>query len=156
VNNVSGTMSVAILDNGVVTDSFTDIKTLYDALSAIRAGSTLVDVVGPVVNDKTPGGQGMVELSVWTSSYVTGIVASGSLAALNADLIITADPDAPTESLTLECTDSTVAGGETWSVFGDVSGALPDAITGEAYDHGPYSFTIPAPPITGADTSDAA
>jgi hypothetical protein len=155
VNAVSGTMTVSILDSGVTEDSFTGVKTLYDALSAIRSGSTLVDVIGPVVNDKTPGGQGMVELSVWTSSYVTGIIGQGSDAAVHADLIVSPTSSAPSEALMITCKDATAVGGEVWSVFGDVSGSLADAITGVLYGDGPYAFTIPKPVVTQADTSNA-
>lgn len=145
VNAITGSRSIEILNAGVPTDSMTAIVTLYDALSAIRDDSTLIEVVGAIINDKTAGGQGMVDLSVWTSSYVTGVVVSGSDAIAHAELIVLPDATAPTETLTLTCTDATSAGGEKWTVRGDVSGRLADATTAEPYSDGHYSFTIPSP-----------
>lgn len=46
----------------------------------------------------------------------------------------TADPDAPSESWTVTCTDATTPGAEVWSVTGSVSGAGASATTGTAYD----------------------
>jgi hypothetical protein len=67
VKAVTGTHSVTV-SNGATTDTVSGIVSLYDALAGIRDHSTLVDVVGAIVNDKTSGGQAAVELSVWTSS----------------------------------------------------------------------------------------
>ena len=145
VNAVSGSRTLRVANSGTVVDTMTAIVTLYDALVAIRDHSTLVEVVGAIINDKTPGGQAMLDLSVWTSSYVTGIVPSGSDPVLHADLIVYPNSSAPTETLTLTVTDATLTGAEVWSVRGDVSGLLANAITNVLYADGDYTFTIPPP-----------
>lgn len=139
---ISGSRTVTITD-GTTTDTLTAIITVYDCLSAIRAGSTLVQVDGAIVNDKTPGGQGVTELASATSSYLLSLTGSGSDFAKTADIGLTVAAAAPTETLTIRCTSATTSGAEQWSVKGDVSGVLDPAVTGVAYADGPYAFTIP-------------
>jgi hypothetical protein len=150
VKLVTGSRSITVA-NGGTSDTMTGISSVYDALSAIRTHSTLVDVIGAIVNDKTAGGQGATDLSAWTSAYLISQTASGSEAALHADFAITPAATAPTETLSIQCTDGTIVGGETWQVRGNVSGRLADAITGALYANGGYSFEIP--PATIGDNT---
>lgn len=139
---VDGARTVEILNAGVVADTFTDVVSVYDALNAIRAGSSLVDVVGPVVNDNTSGGQAATDLSVWTASYVVSLGNSGGDEIRHSILVVVPSATAPTETLTLTVIDDSKAGQEIWSVIGDVSGRLANAVTGVAYTDGGYRFTI--------------
>jgi hypothetical protein len=149
IHKVTGTRTLTITD-GISTETFTGCGSLYQTLAAIRDGSDLVAVEGLVVNDRLPGGQATVDLSVWTSSYVVGIAPDGSYSCLKADLVVTPLSTAPTEQLTLQCIDSSVTGREVWRADSDVGGRLSNAITNQAYADGPYQFTIPSPEIEGA------
>ncbi|MCR6700848.1 MAG: hypothetical protein NVV68_06750 [Dokdonella sp.] len=142
VRVVTGTRSITI-SNGVTTEQLAGVTTLYDALSAIRDASALVDVVSPIVNDRLPGGQGITELSERTDSYVLSVAAAGSAAVQVADLDVSALSGAPTETLAVKCIDAGAAGAEKWEVRGDVSGLLSPATTGIAYADGRYTLTIP-------------
>lgn len=139
---ITGARTVTITD-GVSTDTLTAIVSLYDCLTKIRDGSTLIAVDGAIVNDKLPGGQGATDLSAWTQPYIQSIDASGSDFAERADIGLTAGAAAPTEALTIRCTSATTPGAEQWSVTGDVSGTLDPAVTGVAYADGAYTFLIP-------------
>ncbi len=146
VRAVSGARTLTITD-GVETEVLENLVTLYDALSAIRDTSTLVDVDAPIVNDRLPGGQGITELSERTRSYVLSVTATGSSAVQYADLQITATPAAPTETLSIRCVDASNVGNEAWEVRGDASGLLPRAYTGVPYADGRYVYTIPLPEL---------
>lgn len=153
VHAISGTRTVTVTD-GVTPETYTGIVTLYDALSAIRDGSDLIKVEGPIVNDRLPDGQGINELSVRTSSYVVGVDVNGNGAIERAELVISVEDSTPTETLSITCTDASVPGSEAWEVHGDVSGTLDNAVTAQPYADGPYAFTIPRaqvpdPTITG-------
>jgi len=157
VKTVTGTRTITITD-GVTPETHTSITTLYDALTKIRDDSALVTVVGPIVNDRLPGGQAVVDLSVRTSSYVSTVEADGSSYVRNADIGITVASNAPTELLTIECKDSTSPGSETWGVRGQVSGEQADAVTGVAYSAAGYGFTIPTiapPPVPSSNRTSA-
>jgi len=140
VFSVSGDREITISD-GTTTETYSSLITLYDALNAIRGVSSLVEVIGAVVNDSAPNGQNAVDLSVYTQSYAATIIKDGSdsVKAANIDLVI--DNDAPTETLSITKID-----GNLWSVKGDVSGTLSTAITNVLYDDGDYQFKIPNPP----------
>lgn len=152
VKAVTGSRTVTITD-GTTTDTLTDIVTLYDCLSAIRDDSTLVDVQGVIVNDKKPNGQGVTDLSVWTTSYARSITADGTEHIQSADIGLVVGVGAPTESLVITCTDAGTQGSELWSVTGDVSGTLSQAITGALYSDGDYEFTIPSVTIDNTQTT---
>ena len=139
---VIGTYAVTITD-GVTPQTHSSITTLYDCLSAIRSSSNLVDVDGVVVNDKLPGGQGVVDLSVWTDPYIVSIVGDGTDYVREAQIGLVASSTAPTELLTITCANTDEPGLERWQVRGEVSGTLAEAITGVLYESGAYRFTIP-------------
>lgn len=155
VHTISGTRSITI-SNGTTTESFGDeahpIVTLYDALTAIRDNSTLVVVDAPIVNDRKPGGQGITPLSVHTRSYVLGVFPNAQGPIAHAELAITADATAPTETLTITCKEAVSVGNEKWEVRGDVSQQLADAITGVLYANGHYEMTIPPPAVLPGST----
>jgi hypothetical protein len=57
---------------------------------------------------------------------------------------VDAPADAPTEIVTITCADTDTLGGERWGVSGSVSGAMPDCVTGTAYQNPRgYGFTVP-------------
>jgi len=153
IYQVTGTRTMTITD-GVSPETHTGCGSLYQALASIRDTSVLVEVDGPVVNDRLPGGQAVVDLSVWTASYVIGIDPDGSYACLKAELQVTPATTAPTEQVTIQCISSGAIGGETWRVDSDVSGRLANATTAVTYSDGPYAFTIPAPQIEGGQPSN--
>lgn len=148
VYQVTGSRSVTVTD-GVTTNTLTGVATLYDALSKMRdAASALVEVDGPVVNDRLPGGQGVVDLSVWTASYVVSFAADGSYACKKADFMVSPSATAPTETVQIQCIDASITGQEVWRVDCDVNGQLTNAITNALYSDAPYSFTIPLPAMS--------
>lgn len=151
---VSGSRTITISD-GVDTESFPGIVTLFDALSAIRDTSALVRVEGAIVQDRRPGGQGITDLSVYTQSYAASRTADGTEFALEAEFPIIVAPTAPTEVLTITCTDASQSGAERWSVRGQVSGRLSDAITNSLYSAGSYSFRIPLVPSPVVQAANA-
>lgn len=155
VKAITGTRSITIT-NGVTTDTLPSIVTLYDALSAIRDDSTLVAVDGVIVNDRLPGGQGVVELSVLTVPYVASLTREGTSFVRSQDIGLTVAATAPTEQLTIQCSDVSEPGSERWKLYGQVNGELADAITGVLYNGADYQFTIPQiPPPAGVSSSSA-
>lgn len=163
VHAVSGTRIVTVTDNNPTPagppEPYAGIVTLYDFLVQLNGNSILARVpdTSPVVNDRTPGAMGATELSVFTTSYVLGVTNDGGGANSSieqAELIVTCDASAPTETLTVTCMTATATGHETWRVTGDVSGRLDDAITAILYGDGPYQFTIPLPEIPGGGEGD--
>jgi hypothetical protein len=145
IKSVSGSRTITITDQ-VDVETFTGIVTLFDALSAIRDGSDLVRVDGAIVADFRPGGQGITDLSVYTQSYAASREADGTEYVRDAEFPVTVGPAAPTETLTIRCTDASESGRERWTVRGQVSGRLTDAITNVLYSGGAYGFTIPLVP----------
>lgn len=152
VRSVSGARSVTVSD-GVTTDSYPNIVTTYDLLVAIRNSSTLIDVVGVVSNDCQPDGAGVTDLTLQTSSYALPIKASGSPYAERLETI-TVDVSAPTETIKITCTENDDIGYEKWDVVGDVSGRLPDAITGIDYASSVLGFRIPRRQLESVPKAD--
>ncbi len=154
VKAVTGSRTVTITD-GTTTDTLTGVVTLYDCLRKIRDDSTLVEVDGVIVNDLQPNGQAAVDLSVWTQPYVARTLREGTDYIRLAEVPISVDESAPTEVLEIQCTDVSVPGREVWRVYGQASNRLADAITGELYDAGGYSFRIPRPAASESSTARA-
>lgn len=149
VKEVTGTWGVTLSD-GTTTETYTGIVTLRDALDAIQsAPSALCEVITPITNNHQPGGMAAMDLSVWTQPLVLSITEDGSFAVKQAVIDFTADSTAPTETVQIRCTSAATIGAEIWSVSGDITQGLPDAVTGLAYDEGPYAFTIPVQRPTG-------
>lgn len=145
VKSVTGARSITITDQ-VDTETFSNIVSLFDALSAIRDGSALVRVEGAIVADYRPGGQGITDLSVYTQSYAASRSADGTEYVREAEFPIAVATTAPTEVLSIRCVDASESGRERWSVRGQVSGRLQDAVTNALYSSGPYGFRIPIVP----------
>lgn len=143
----------ATVTAGATVEPYSGIVTLFDLLNALKTRSNLVDVVGVVVEDKTPGGMAAEDLPLRTDAYALPASYAGN-AAFPGLGAVAVDPSAPTEIVTLECLDVVTLGGETWGVKGGVTGALPDCETGRPYSAGPYGWTVPRviPPATDAPT----
>jgi hypothetical protein len=144
VYTVTGSRTITITD-GITTDTLPGIVTVYDCLRAIRDNSTLVEVEGVIVNDQLPGGQGVTELAFWTTPYLVGLKRDGTQYVESADIGVELGAQVPTERLTIRCRDTRNPGAETWTVRGEVSGELANAITGVQYNDSGYSFLIPVP-----------
>lgn len=140
---ITGGREVTVYDGTTLTDTHADIDTLYSLLTDIESTSTLLSVDGVIANDRRPGGMACDDLSVYTASYVNGSTREGSRYIQRAEIALTVDATAPTESLSIECIAAPIPGAEIWSVVGSVSGALENAVTGVAFDAGNYAFTIP-------------
>jgi hypothetical protein len=143
VRTVTGARTVTVTD-GVDTNTYANVTTLYSLLSQIGADAgALVEVDGVVVNDAQPGGLAAVEMNVRTASFVKAFAADGSSYAKKAEIGLVVADDAPTETLVIECANADTLGAEAWTVSGAVSGDLDHATTGVAYDGEHYDFTIP-------------
>lgn len=139
---------------GATIEPYPGMVTLFDLLNAIKTRSNLVDVLGVVVEDKTPGGMAADELPLRTDAYALPAAYAGNakFPGLGA---VDAPADAPTEIVTITCADTDTLGGERWGVSGSVSGAMPDCVTGTAYQNPRgYGFTVPRvlPPPAAAAT----
>lgn len=131
---VTGGYDVTVT-NGTTTETYADIETFYDLLAAL-ASSALVEVVGVVTADRQPGGMAMRDIPLRTSSWVlsaTGIELDGIAPAATA----------PTEIITIQCTNDDTVGDEIWSVTGTVSGPLGQAVTGAEFVSSAIGFTVP-------------
>lgn len=139
---------------GATVEPYTGIVTLFDLLNALKTRSNLVDVVGVVVEDRTPGGMAAEDLPLRTDAYTLPATYAGN-APFPGLGPVDAPPDAPTEIVTLSCGNTDTLGGERWSVAGSVSGAMPDCVTGTAYQNPRgYGWTVPRalPPPTDQAT----
>lgn len=131
---VTGGYNVVVTD-GTTTETYAAVETFYDLCQALAA-SALVEVVGVVTADRTPGGMAMRDVPLRTSSWVlsaTGVALSGLAPAV----------DAPTETITVACINADAVGSEVWEVTGTVSGALGQAISGDAFTSAAVAFTVP-------------
>jgi len=142
---ITGSRSVTIAQDAT-TETLTGVVTLYDMLSKIRElPSTLIEVIGVASQDLLPpDGMGAVDLSFWTSTYFDYIAREGTRYAKRAVLAPVLDSDAPSQSITVQCTRADVVGSELWDVTGAVSGSLNQLTTGVAYSDGPITaLTVP-------------
>lgn len=136
------------IDAGAISEAYADVVTLYDLLTALAA-SDLIEVDGVVTVDRTPGGMAMRDVPLRTASWVlsaTGVELSGLAPAA----------DAPTETITVACTNADTIGAETWTVAGTVSGELGSATTGSAFTSPVVEFTVPAKAAGGAGATSYA
>ena len=140
---ITGDREVTVYDGATLTDTHTDITTLYSLLTKIQADSTLLSVDGVIADDRRPGGMACDDLTVYTASYVAGTDRDGTSYVKNAAVTVTVADAAPTETLRIECVAAPIPGAEIWSVVGSVAGALDNATTGDEYADGNYEFTIP-------------
>ena len=142
VYEVTGHRRATITD-GVTTEQYPHVITLYDFAAQVRATSDLVEVVGVVVDDKTPGGMNCQDFVFVTDAYMHPIQMSGSKYVQRLDDI---ELQAATniEVLEIECVGNAEMGYEAWSVDGSVTGSLPGVRTDESYIYGPVHFKIPS------------
>lgn len=142
VFSVTGGYKITVSD-GVTTETFGDtvalqpaIVSFYDMLLALQA-STLVEVAGVIAADRLSGGQAAIDVPLRTEAWLLAM--SGKVALEN----VTVPAGAPTQSVTVRCINADVVGAESWSVSGDVSGALAVATTGVPYASEAVAFTVP-------------
>lgn len=140
---VSGDYTLELSD-GVDTEVYTNIVTVYDFVTQIEARSALVEVRGIIARDTAPGGMAVTDIPLRTDAHALPIKSGVRATAFRGLDDIAVAGAAPTENITLAFLGRSGDGGGAWSVTGGVSGALPNASTGVPYTHGPVSFTIPA------------
>ena len=141
---ITGGRTVTVYDGATLEETYSNITTLYSLLTAIQAGSTLIEVDGIIANDRRPGGMACDDLSVFTASYSDGSVRDGTQYIRRAYIPLDVDSGSPVARHSrIECVSAPIPGAEIWSVVGSVSGTLANAITNVLYDAGGYSFTIP-------------
>ena len=150
---VTGGYLVTVTD-GVTTETFGDIDTgqpqiatFHELLVALQ-GSALVEVAGVVVADRAVGGQAAVDVPLRTQAW---LYALGGKVQLQD---VAAPPQAPTQTLLVRCINADIVGRERWSVSGDVSGALPVAVTGEPYESPGLHFMVPTITPSTAGTGE--
>lgn len=154
VHTVTGNYTVGLSD-GVTTESYPGIVTLYDLLTALSA-SALAEVVGVITNDRKPGGNAAIDLPIRTTAFALPAIASDPKR-MPSLRNVSAATDARAETITVECVTNTPIGAETWAVRSGVFSALAAAVTGTPYTDGPARFTIPvvardpgSPPVEGS------
>jgi len=143
VCQVAGGYVVAVSD-GVLTETFGDtaagqapVLSFYDLLTQL-ATSTLVEVAGVVAADRSVGGQAAIDVPLRTSAWLLALAGRVRLQDVGVP------PAAPTQSITVRCTNADVLGAERWAVAGDVSGAMGVATTGLAFTHAAIGLTVPS------------
>lgn len=114
-----------------------EIASFYALLTALKT-SALVEVAGVVAADRAVGGMAAIDVPLRTQAWLHGLSGKVELKDLSVP------PLAPTQSLVVRCINADVVGRERWSVVGDVSGALAEAVTGQPYASAAAQFTIPA------------
>lgn len=139
INTIVGTYTCT-LTQGAVTETFSALTTLYHLLLALAA-SNLVTVVTPIGNDNKPNGMAAVDVPVRTAAFA--LPATKSRPELPNLTAVTATASAPTETVTVTCTDDSAANAEVWAVVSQVLGTRPPAKTGVAYASGYIGFTLP-------------
>lgn len=147
---VSGSRTVTVSD-GLVTEAYPGIVTLYDLLSAIQASSALVKVEGVIANDRAPGGMASRDLLTRTDAHSLAPYGEGSQYVKGALQGFYASATAPTELVEIRCwanspKDSPNAGTgrELWQVKGSVSGVVAGAYkTGDLFAGTNFGFQIP-------------
>lgn len=147
---VTGGCEVTVTD-GVSSEVFSSIVTVFDFLDAIKQGSALIDVQGVVANDRTPTGQATTECKLRTDAYAMRSYGSGSTYVMNSSLAdIDVNSGAPTELIVAKCyaispKEHPLAsvGAERWTVTGSVSGDLDELVTGELGLYDSANFRIP-------------
>ncbi len=149
VKFVSGSRTVTITD-GVTTENYTGVVTLYDLLAQIRDNpSALVEVVGVISPDLiTDNPQAVLDLRTRTDARVDSTSGDGSPYATGF-VDYSAGASANTELITAECyaverKNGAGVGREKWKLSGSVSGDLGTLITDILYDApGKFSLRIP-------------
>lgn len=149
---VTGSYTVTVTQ-GATVETYTSLVTLFDLLNALKTRSNMIEVDGVVVDDRTPGGMAAEDVPARTDAYALPARYEGN-ASFPGLGTVTVPVAAPTQIVSLTCTDTSTLGGELWSVKGSVSGDMPEAQTGKPYSSSGYGWTVPAiaPPETEAPT----
>ena len=147
VSFVTGSRTVVISD-GVTTESYAGVVTVYDLLSKIMdAPSSLVEVVGVMSPDMTTDNQqAVIDMRSRTDAHVQYTSGDGSKYATGF-IDYAAGPSASTEIIVAECfaNDQKTGAGigaEKWKLSGSVSGELGAIITDELYSHPSGKFDL--------------
>jgi hypothetical protein len=143
VQLVAGDYDV-VLTQDETTETFEGVVTIYDLVRAVEA-SDLVSVLGVVVDDRAPGGLGVMDVPYRTLATARLTGRAGGKALMDAVIEVAAAAGAATQAVTVECTNNAAVGGERWAVVSSLGGALGEAVTGQAFD-GAVQFTVPAQP----------
>lgn len=147
---VSGSRTATLTD-GVTTEVFPGIVTLYDLLSALQTGSALVQVDGVVANDRAPNGMAARDLTTRTDAHLMPSTGSGSAFAKAFEGTYVG-ANASTELISARCWAvsskenlNAGIGREIWSLTGSVSGDLGNLQTAIPYEEpsGKFGLTIP-------------
>lgn len=151
---VTGTYSVALYEDVAGTptlrETYAGVTTMYDLLNSIRSTSAYLLVQGAVANDRTSGGQALLELTLNTDARIVfnkgegGEFATGFI-----DTSISAN--SPTELIEATCiaanseeSPNATLGGELWELKGSVSGMLnPSLKTGDLFANAFFAARIP-------------
>lgn len=151
VESIAGDYTLTVTD-GVTVETYTAV-TVFDFASQLQARSGLVVVRGAVAADTAPGGMAVTDIPLRTDAHALPQISSLRASGVRLQDIVVA-PTAPTENIVIRC-KGTSTGAEAWSVTGGVSGNLPDAVTGVAYDNptSPVAFTIPARTVAVAEAA---
>ncbi|QIL81790.1 hypothetical protein G7047_19110 [Diaphorobacter sp. HDW4A] len=151
VHLITGGYLVSVTD-GVTVEAYGDIgagqpliRSFNDLLVALQS-SALVEVAGVVASDRTVGGQASIDVPLRTQAWLAAL--SGKVALQDVGVPL----QASTQTLTVRCINADTVGYERWSVVGDVSGTLPVATTGVAYDSAAAQFLIPLIAPTTVDS----
>lgn len=139
VRAVAGDYTISVTD-GVDTETYTAV-TMYEFLAQVQARSALLQVLGVVAEDRTPGGQAVTDIPLRTDAHALPVIASTTRRATMQVGAVASG--AATENITVTCMGRADGGEQMWSVSGGVSGQLPAAYTGRPYTLGPVDFTIP-------------
>lgn len=137
--------TVTVTD-GVTSEEYTGIVTIADFWTAVKAlPSALIEpVTGSIDTSRTPSSPAVRELAIRTDAYALPTYRSEKSSEYAGDLTgIVVDSDTKTELIEVKCVDNTFIGKEKWTVKGSSSGDLGQALTGDANDFGPVTFTIP-------------
>ena len=137
---ITGGYDITVTD-GVTPEVYEDVESFHDLIVALAA-SSLVEVVGVAAADRRPGGIAVVDVPLRTTAWVLSQTGKITLAD------VSAAADAPTEIVTIKCSNADAIGGEVWTVSGTVSGNIGQAITGIPFTASPLAFTVPAPALT--------
>lgn len=151
IYTVTGGYTVTVTSGSTV-ETYPNIITLYDLLAAFQLSSNLIEVLGVVTKDMQPAGMATIDLTLRTSAYNLPITKSN---ANMKDLVLSGIPsNAPTEKVTVTCTNNDTLGSESWRVAGSVSGDLGYLSTGVGATLKGYSLRVPTwlPPAQTAVT----
>lgn len=140
IQQVTGFYDVTVTD-GVTVENFSNIITMFDFLNAVNL-STLVEVVTPIADDCTPGGDGALDLDINTTSYFLPLSTSGSEFVTTLDNL-SVDASSPTQLAKIKCINNDSVGSEIWDVNLSVDGVQENALTGELFNSPNLTFTVP-------------